>query len=122
MTGQASGHGRDADAITHLLNAVARNSARLDALESQVSDGQEQIAELQAQGLVSTHQVEQLRQALCSSRRIGAAIGIVMARTNVAEEVAFDALAQASMRSQRKLRDLADHIVETGSIEGLPWP
>lgn len=122
MTGRPSGRGHDADAIDELLATVARISARLNALESQVADGQEQLAELQAQGLVSTQQAEQLMQALCSSRRIGAAIGIVMARANVTEEVAFDALAQASMRTNYKLRDLADRIVETGSTEGLHVP
>lgn len=122
MTGQPSGRGHDADAIDQLLATVARNSARLDALESQVTDGQEQIAELQAQCLVSARQAEQLRHALCTSRRIGAAVGIVMARTNVTEEVAFDALAQASMRGNCKLRDLAEYIVETGSTEVLHVP
>lgn len=77
-----SGRRHDADVIDQLLATVARNCARLDALESQVTDGQEQIAELQAQGLVSTRQAEQLMQALCSSRRIGAATGIVMTRAN----------------------------------------
>lgn len=122
MTGPVSGRGCDADAIDELLTTVARNSARLDALESQVGEGLEQIAELHAHGLASTRQAEQLRQALRTSRRIGAAIGIVMARCAVSEEKAFDALAQASMGPQRKLRDLADEIVETGSTHALRVP
>jgi GAF domain-containing protein len=62
-------------------------------------------------------EVEQLQRALGSSRTIGTAIGIVMARDGVDRAGAFRSLAQTSQDSNVRLRDLAAEIVfraETG--------
>jgi AmiR/NasT family two-component response regulator len=60
--------------------------------------------------------IANLETALLTSRRIGIAIGIVMSRYGRTEEQAFDALRQASQRTHRKLRDIADDVVYTGSL------
>jgi hypothetical protein len=58
----------------------------------------------------------QLDAALSSNRRIGAALGILMARHRLTHEQAFLSLRQASQNTNRKLRDLAEDILETGDV------
>jgi GAF domain-containing protein len=57
-----------------------------------------------------------LRLALETNRRIGAAIGVLMTVHKVTEEQAFNLLRQSSQRSRRKLRDVADEVTRTGSL------
>ena len=59
---------------------------------------------------------DNLLVALESSRQIGAAIGIMMARSGCTYEQGFAALRTASQRTHRKLRDVADEIVFTGDV------
>jgi AmiR/NasT family two-component response regulator len=61
--------------------------------------------------------IEQLREAVSSNRRIGAAMGILMANHKITEQQAFDLLRIASQHSHRKLRELAAEVVETGHLE-----
>lgn len=80
------------------------------------------IATLEADGVVRREQVENLTQALKSSRTIGAAIGIIMANRGLTEAEAFRALVTFSQHTNRKVRDLAQDIVSTGDVAGLPTP
>jgi hypothetical protein len=63
------------------------------------------------------HKIKHLEAALASSRRIGAAVGILMATYKVPEHEAFDMLVAVSQHHHRKLRDLADDVVATGSLD-----
>ena len=63
------------------------------------------------------HQVSNLETALSSNRRIGAAIGVLMASRRVTSQEAFALLRKASNESNRKLRDIADSVVLTGSLD-----
>ena len=58
--------------------------------------------------------VAHLHTALATARRIGAAIGIVMASAELTEKAAFEFIRRLSQHRNRKLRDLADDIVLTG--------
>ncbi|MEO9140509.1 MAG: GAF and ANTAR domain-containing protein [Jatrophihabitans sp.] len=58
-----------------------------------------------------------LNHALTNSRLIGAAIGILMAHHRVTQDQAFGLLREASQRTHRKLHDVADDIVHTGTLE-----
>jgi AmiR/NasT family two-component response regulator len=60
--------------------------------------------------------IENLHIALNSCRRIGAAVGILMATVKVTEDAAFDLLRSASQTTHRKLRDVADQVVLTGAL------
>jgi GAF domain-containing protein len=60
----------------------------------------------------------QLRYGLDTNRTIGAAIGILMATHRNGQDDAFQILAQASQRLNRKLRDLAADIVRSGPPGG----
>lgn len=64
---------------------------------------------------------ENLSVALSTNRRIGVAIGVLMATHKITEEQAFDLLRIASQSVNRKLRDIADDVTLTGAIP-LPAP
>jgi hypothetical protein len=70
--------------------------------------------------LVALYEAEEqstnLRSALDSSRQIGAAIGILMAHHKVTQDSAFNLLRLTSQQLQRKLRDVAADVVETGAL------
>jgi AmiR/NasT family two-component response regulator len=68
-------------------------------------------------GCDAQRKVEHLEIALASSRRIGGAVGILMATYKVSEHEAFTMLVAVSQHTHRKLRDLADDVVATGSID-----
>ena len=59
-------------------------------------------------------QANQLREALESRDVIGQAKGILMEREKVTADEAFEMLRRASQRVNRKLRDLAQEMTETG--------
>jgi AmiR/NasT family two-component response regulator len=62
----------------------------------------------------------ELREALHTFRRIGAAIGIVMANRQVTEAEAFLILSKASQNTNRKVRVIADEVVDSGNVSDLP--
>jgi ANTAR domain len=62
------------------------------------------------------YRADHLERALASSRRIGAAMGVLMASLRLTEEQAFDALRTVSQHSHRKLRDVADDVLLTGEL------
>jgi GAF domain-containing protein len=57
-----------------------------------------------------------LRTALESRAVIDQAKGILMERHKLSADEAFQALARASMHTNRKVRDIADHLVATGEF------
>lgn len=70
------------------------------------------VAELK----LARERVEHLELAVQSNRRIGMAVGVLIERLKISPEAAFDVLRDASSRSNRKLRDIADEVVLTGEI------
>ncbi|MCU1537879.1 MAG: hypothetical protein JWP82_2230 [Humibacillus sp.] len=64
----------------------------------------------------NARKVAHLQQALLSSRVIGTAMGVIMSRHNVTRDQAFDLLRMASQNSNRKLRDVADEVTDTGEL------
>ena len=60
---------------------------------------------------------EQLERALHTSRRIGVALGIVMATRRVDLDGAWALLSKASQDSNTKVSQLADDVINTGSLE-----
>jgi AmiR/NasT family two-component response regulator len=61
--------------------------------------------------------IANLEIALASSRRIGMAIGILMARFTIGDDAAFEMLRTASQRQNRKLRDIAEDVVLAGTLD-----
>ena len=82
-------------------------------------------------GLVATHgalavsaaqqqrRAEGLAAAVQSNRDIGAALGVLMARLLVTREQAFNLMRIASQRSNRKLRDVAQDVLDSGTLPFL---
>lgn len=77
-----------------------------------------------ATNLVALHEVQgtadNLETALATSRRIGAAVGVLMAHHKVTEDGAFAMLRTSSQHLHRKLRDVAGEVVETGALPDSP--
>jgi hypothetical protein len=63
---------------------------------------------------------ENLQKALQSNRDIGIAIGVLMASHKVTREQAFDLLRIASQHTNRRLRDIALDVADTGTLEVAP--
>ncbi len=85
-------------------------------------------------GLVATHgalavsaaqqrrRADGLTAALQSNRDIGAALGVLMARLLVTREQAFDLMRVASQRTNRKLRDIAQDVLDSGTLPFFEEP
>ena len=58
----------------------------------------------------------ELETALESNRKIGAAVGVLMARQLVDYDTAFTLLRRASQHTNRKLRDIADDVLTAGEL------
>lgn len=93
---------------------------RIGDLELRLDVDEAIIAELQADGLINHDHAVHLQEALRTSRMIGAAIGIVMATHKVSQVEAFAILNRASQNSNRKVVALADEVVTSGDVGGLP--
>jgi len=65
---------------------------------------------------VHRQRADNLERALDSGREIGVAVGVLMTRHQLSREQAFDALRIASQNSNRKLRDLAMEVGDTGIL------
>ena len=68
---------------------------------------------------------DNLLVALETSRTIGMAMGILMSRHRVTADAAYEMLRRGSQVRQRKLRDMAEEVVQTGElsqprVDGVP--
>jgi AmiR/NasT family two-component response regulator len=89
---------------------------RVDSLESQTDVDHRVIEELQAEIEIDKEKIANLEVALRTARRIGSAMGVLMATQKVTENEAFDMLRNASQTENRKLRDVAQDVVDTGTL------
>jgi AmiR/NasT family two-component response regulator len=60
--------------------------------------------------------IAHLEIALKSSRRIGMAMGILMAQHRIQDDRAFELLRLASQDQNRKLRDIAEDVILAGTL------
>ena len=74
------------------------------------------ISSTALQATIQQQKVANLEAALESSRQIGMAIGILMARKLWTAEQAFQELRVASQRLHRKVRDIAADVNDTGEL------
>jgi hypothetical protein len=63
------------------------------------------------------HTIDHLHRALDTSRRIGAAVGVLMAVQKATYEQGFDLLRIASQSRHRKLVEIADEVLLTGVLD-----
>ena len=93
--------------------------ADADAAVEQFVSERDLLVECQGELQFAHEELEHLHVALVSARRIGAAIGILMGQQRITDDEAFAQLSKASQRTNRKLRYVADHVRETGTLDGL---
>lgn len=63
-----------------------------------------------------TERIRNLEIALESNRRIGMAIGVLMASGLLTEDAALEQMRTASQRDKLKLRDIAEQVLLTGAM------
>jgi len=76
----------------------------------------DEVAQLRADLAEAQHKIDNLYYALDTSRRIGAAVGILMAQRHLTEQDAFELLCAASQRRHVKLRQLAEEVTAAGTL------
>jgi hypothetical protein len=69
---------------------------------------------------IAHREAEHLDQALRNSREIGTAIGILMANHVRTRDQAFHLLRITSQQLNRKLRDVAGYVADTGELPSVP--
>ena len=85
-------------------------------LEAQAVLDHALIEQLQDTGEIDRFEVKGLQVALATCKRIGVAIGFVMATRQVSQAEALRILCQASEDTGRNLRDTADYVTLTGEL------
>lgn len=104
------------------LNFYSTTPAAFDDLDAGVASIFAPFAAMAVNQVVREREVSDLGAALGSSREIGTAIGILMARYKVTSEHAFGLLSQASQHLNRKLRDVAADVTLTGELPAVTGP
>ena len=107
----------DAD-VPDVTNAEAHG--QILRFEAQHTVDQAMIAHLLSDRLIDQDKIANLELALVTARRIGAAVGIIMALEKVTEDQAFQVLRKASQKQNRKLRDVADDVLTAGTTDDNP--
>ena len=98
------------------INFYAREARAFDELDTGVAAIFAPFAAMALQAALDREEVGHLETALRTSRQIGTAVGILMARQQVTSDQAFEALAAASKALNRKLRDIAEEVNRTGIL------
>lgn len=70
-----------------------------------------------ALALAEAHRADQMRQALANRDVIGQAKGILMERYRITADEAFARLSERSQQANRKLKDVARRLAETGMLD-----
>lgn len=100
------------------LPTPAELQDQVDKLTHQRSVDLEMIEQLERLVAADREKINNLEIALDTARRIGAAIGILMALRRVTYVKAFELLRSASQNQHRKLRAVAEDVIRTGSLTG----
>ena len=111
----------DQDAhVSGALNIYARRPDAFDEASRSVATRFGPYASVAAGNLYAYQSArdmaENLQNALESRAVIDQAKGILMERYKLTADESFQLLARASMTTNRKLRDIADHLVRTGEL------
>lgn len=96
---------------------------QIDDMQAQIDmDEATTIAALEADGLVNRDEIANLTAALQTCRRIGAAVGILMATYQVSEAKAFAVLGRTSQEQNIKLRHLATQVIAEIELPNVTKP
>lgn len=81
-------------------------------------DRTEQVLAREAERRAADETNANLQSALASNRRIGTAVGILMAHRRITDSSAFELLRLVSQSTHRKLREIAEDVILTGTLPG----
>jgi AmiR/NasT family two-component response regulator len=98
--------GRDGSAVDDGLRDVGTVHSPCRDLAGELQAAQVRIANLEV--------------ALQSARTIGAAMGILVERHKITADAAYAKLTSASQHLNRKLREVAEELVQTGELVDQP--
>lgn len=101
------------------VGALNLYAERPDAFDRDDVEHGEALAAHVALAVRSAQQVAGLETALDSRTVIGQATGILMERFGLDDQQAYALLTRLSSHGNRKLRDLAEQLATTGTIDGL---
>jgi AmiR/NasT family two-component response regulator len=82
-----------------------------------LAEARAELVETRADLAEARYTIENLETALRTSREIGIAIGILMATRKLNRDQAFGLLRTASQHHHVKVRDLAEGVIFTGTID-----
>jgi GAF domain-containing protein len=99
-------------ADSQTFGALNLYSTSTDAFDEQSVQVARSFATHAALAYAHEQQKDRLREAIDSRDLIGMAKGILMQRFSIDDERAFSLLVHTSQRSQRKLREIAEQVVE----------
>lgn len=102
------------------INFDARKRDAFQEIDVSLASMLAPIAALAVEHSLRRQDADNFSSALSSSRQIGRAVGILMARNLVTADEAFKQLIAASQHLNRKLRDLAVQVEETGELPPMP--
>jgi GAF domain-containing protein len=95
---------------------LALYSTKPDAFSDDDLDVAHILAQHGSAAIDSARRVDTLTQAVDARRLVGQAMGILMERHDLDEIRAFEVLRRYSMDSNRKLRDVAQELIETRKL------
>jgi hypothetical protein len=115
----------DAEDVTGALNIYARRPNAFDEDSRTAATRFAPYAAVAASNLHTYHaarnEITNLQAALETRGIIDQAKGILMDRHKLTANQAFQVLAQMSMKTNRKLRTVADDLVHTGELPPGNW-
>ncbi len=100
------------------LGTLSLYGAKPDAFAPQHRQLTDLYAAHAAIALADAQRTAQLQHALSNRDIIGQAKGILVERLKITPDDAFSCLSQASQQANRKLIEVAQHLVETGELLG----
>lgn len=106
-----------------VLGALNVYATRADAFTPQHETLIAILGAAAVQAVAATRQLDKtthLERALASNRRIGVALGIIMATQGVNIDAAWSLIAKASQDQNLRVADMAEHVIETGSLNHRP--
>jgi GAF domain-containing protein len=110
--------------VTAALNTYARTAQAFDDESRSVAVRLGSYAAVAIENMYvyedARAMAENLQAALESRAIIDQAKGILIERYKMTADTAFQALARVSMQTNRKVREIAEHLVTTGEFLGVP--
>jgi GAF domain-containing protein len=105
------------------LGALAMYSPEVGYFTSARQETAAVLADLAAVALShasAADRANNLEIALSTNRRIGMAVGVLMARLQITDEEAFTMLRTTSQHAHIKLREVAEYVTMTGDLPPVP--